>query len=294
MQQTIRYIPEADWRYGQEPGIAISRRAVKIMQVLNTELPAGFLTVQHVDHLADRLIVKVFSKALSETVRGELAVLIGQDAAGLDVRRTAYWLAGGCRQALKSKTFYFQAPDVPDQDCWAELVGVELENNPDRNESFVKLSLLVANSVFAGMELLGYIQTERSAWWGKKLGLRGNFRDGISWRIPGQLLGANLLLRVGRVGNRIELRGAGVNQAAYRHNRNLGRSRDRRFSKCHLGASYHCAECGIGRNECSRSCQNIITHLLEGRQHVGVEDIKVSSKHSEQDSGSQMGPRGEE
>jgi hypothetical protein len=199
-----------------------------------------------------------------DIIKSELGVLVGTILTKHEYPLLACGIAGSWR-CVSDGFAYLHTADVDEIDVWGKVLSVsdvEIYGKPGYTLTFV-----LCNSSLAGRRVLGDVDRSRLSTLVSLMGLRGDRRRQINkkpmrWYGAWQVIGGAVILRVQRVGGDLQLLACGFNDQTKSWNRDLAKSRDRRFSQCPYGARHDCQLCDVGINECERSCVTQITNFL--------------------------------
>lgn len=247
---TIKWIPTEDIVYDQEPVNSVRKRAARLLLMLKRQVsdcPVDKVILHRITSQLHRML-----KEAAPVIINEISVIHGSVLSHSDLVQLACSISGAVRQARRGRRAGICAATVPETDCWAYID--QLEPKEGLFGEVVRARFVCCNSVFAGTKVYEEIPLQRVKWWARQLGLLGSRYRPFPWHGYKQLYRASSVLRIRCFDSVAEICGAGVVPTVYNANRQLGASRSRMKVACPHGAQHECAACGVGFNQCHRSC----------------------------------------
>lgn len=249
----LRWVDYEEVRYTQEPVKRVSERASKVLAILNGILNDSATDEVQCARIVRRLKGVITNEQAAAVIGGELYALHGCKLDKAQRVTLACSVSGAVAAASVGSEGGVLASDVEDVAVWARICHV-LETQEDTGERLTRLQLLICNSVLAGQRVTVELRAGSDHRWSRMLGLRGNRRKPLAWHTARQFADACVIAQVRSTQGLLEVIAVTMNTATLAVNAKLSRGRSRRYARCHLGAEHDCGQCGIGRNQCDRSC----------------------------------------
>lgn len=249
----LHWVPFEDIQYFQEPVKRVSERAKSILEILEGTLTDTAIDTVQCARLVKRLKFVIKNEQAAAVIGGELYALNGCKLDRAQRVSLACSIAGAVAHASRSSEGGVLASDIQPLTAWVRISKVT-EAEEATGERVVRLQLLMCNSVLAGRYAMAELRPASVRRWAKLFGLTGSYKRPNAWYTARQLADACFIVLAKSSQGSVEIDAATINSAALTVNSNLARSRSRRYADCHFGAEHDCGQCGIGRNQCERSC----------------------------------------
>jgi hypothetical protein len=260
----LRWIEPEDVKYSQEAVSAVSSRAKRILSIFEEVCPVRTaVSAYDLVKLRRKLRKVITNRSSFATISGELQAMQGTVFSRPDLITLACSIAGSTKAAASTTAAGILSANVAEVDCWAFVRGVT-EGESIFGEPCLRFDLLICNSPLAGNVVWGELGARSARSLARRLGLLGSYRSKKSWYTFRQFIDSAMLVRISKVDGQIYLAGNSVNASVLSHNQKLSNSRSRKHSACHFGAIHDCGDCGVGRNQCERSCNTEKTNYELG------------------------------
>lgn len=244
----LNWIDEDDVNYNQESPSVVRRRAKRLLAATKP-YQEELISPELLRTLSRAVLGPLSNKTVREIAKLEIKSLIGCRFTALNRQKLCLGLAGGYRLARSGKVLGLFAPSYEAVDVLGRVETLE----PADDDRKVLMTLRCCNGVFAGQTVRADFRLRSLQGWASLLGA-SNPRRRVHIRSLRLFLRLECVARVSRLDNTCQLDGISTTDRLSASNLRLTMSRIREFKPCPYGALDDCVRCGVGPNQCDRSC----------------------------------------
>lgn len=245
----LQWIEPDEVTYSQEAPTTVRRRALRLLKI-SKEFEGLHLDLDRLKLLRSAMVNCLSHPNVKTIAKTEISTLNGVPFTAQTRQRLCLSLAGGYRDARSGRLLNIFSTISDPVDCLGRVEDLRKSESDPRK---VVVTFRICNSSMAGQTINSEFRLRSFSGWSKMLGMYDR-RQGAYPRHLREWLRMECVLRVERSDSKLQLLGVSTTDKMLAGNRKLLLARFRKNNLCYFGAAGDCLDCGVGPNQCDRSC----------------------------------------
>jgi len=187
----------------------------------------------------------------------ELIAMTGRRFTMREAKKLACRVAGSTHTASTGSQVYLLAGEAPMRECLGIVRNV-VRGEEFQGEQLIELQVVVSNGPFCADMVSLQFKLSGLQRYGKWFGIV-NRRSDLKLKNAMGFVDVRMVCQLEREMGQTTCLGVTVPKSLESYNRNIAKSRWRKFTPCPYRAQHDCDVCPVGKNQCTRSVHHMLT-----------------------------------